>query len=165
MRDQALSNLYESLQESVESNDAEYYKALESHYSKGLANSVRMQDNMASMMLGSPIQTHKTNDGSMIVRYIESDEAVAILGVVSVPGVKKGDYMRDLLNWIRRCVESLGKGKALFTSPNELTTPLLETILRKARASGIKLEVTKGNGMTDPISGKTWVNYIVEPSH
>ena len=92
-----LTLIYERmLNEAVSSNDEEYYNAVGQHYDAKLVNTIRSQYKMASQYFGAPIETYKTEDGSMIVRYIDSDELVAVLGIVAVPGVEKTNYMKDL---------------------------------------------------------------------
>ena len=92
-----LTLIYERmLNEAVSSNDDEYYNAVGQHYDQKLVQQIKSQDKMASQFFGAPIETYKTEDGSMIVRYIDSDELVAVLGIVAVPGVEKTNYMKDL---------------------------------------------------------------------
>lgn len=162
MFNQLLKEIYQTMVvESVESSDKEYYKAVEQHYSKELVNMIKSQDKMASMMFGS-IQTYKTNDGSLIVRYVDSEDALVVLGIVSVPGVKKTDYMKDLIGWIDEVINKLKEGKTLLTSPNKLSEPLLKQIIKKAQRKGMDLEVNKsGPTLDDPKTGQVWTSYII----
>jgi hypothetical protein len=150
------------LTEAIRSTNEEYYDAVEKHYNKNLVELIKSQDKMAEMMFQSSIETYKTNDGSLIVRYIDSDEAIIVLGIVSVPGVEKTNYMRDLFSWIDQVILKLKEGKTLITSPNKLSEPLLRQIIKKAERRGIKLSVSNSAPMlSDPESGQQWTNWVI----
>jgi hypothetical protein len=155
--------IYEKmLTEAIQSTDNEYYDAVEKHYNKNLVQMIKSQDKMAEMMFGVSIQTYKTEDGSLIVRYINLEEAVVILGIVSVPGVFKTNYMKDLFRWIDQIIEKLKEGKTLITSPNKLSEPLLKQIIKKAERKGVKLSVDQSAPtVNDPESGQEWTNWII----
>ena len=161
-----LELIYENmLFEAIKSSDKEYYQAVEQHYNKQLVDTIKSQDKTAEMMFGSRIKTYKTEDQSLIVRYINSSEVVAVLGIVSVPGKEKTNYMKDLLGWIDQVIEELKKGKTLITSPNKLSEPLLKQIIKKAERKGIKLDVSSSAPTgTDKESGQQWTNWIISKS-
>ena len=160
-----LTLIYERmLNEAVSSNDEEYYNAVGQHYDAKLVNTIRSQDKMASQYFGAPIETYKTEDGSMIVRYIDSNELVAVLGIVAVPGVEKTNYMKDLFSWIDQLISKLKDGKSLTTSPNTLSEPLLKQILKKAERQGITLSVANSGPVhRDAATGQVWSTYMISP--
>jgi uncharacterized radical SAM superfamily Fe-S cluster-containing enzyme len=163
MFNQLVNEVYSklNLSEAIEASDKEYYQAISKHYSKDLVQTIKQFDKMAQMMFGK-IETYKTNDGSMIVRYVDSAESVVVLGIVSVPGVEKTDYMKDILQWIDKVLKKLEQGKTLMTSPNKLSEPLLKKIISKAERKGLKLQVDKAaSGMEDSATGQQWTNYII----
>ena len=160
-----LTLIYERmLNEAVSSNDEEYYNAVGQHYDAKLVHTISSQDKMASQYFGAPIETYKTEDGSMIVRYIDSDELVAVLGIVAVPGVEKTNYMKDLFSWIDQLISKLKDGKSLTTSPNTLSEPLLKQILKKAERQGITLSVANSGPVhRDAATGQVWSTYMISP--
>jgi hypothetical protein len=164
-RQNPLSLIYERmLTEAVTASDQEYYDAVEHHYDSKLVQMLKSQDKMASGYFGAPIETYKTNDGSMIVRYIDSEEVVAVLGIVAVPGIEKTDYMKDLFSWIDQVISKLEEGKTLTTSPNKLSEPLLKQIIKKAERKGVKLSVaSSGTVHTDAATGQQWSTWMISP--
>lgn len=154
-----IKNFNEFVNEALESTDEEYYEYILKHYSEDLLKTIKKGEEMAMSMTNAKITTMKSDSENLIVRWIDSDPVI-ILGAVTITGkLNRGDIL-DLKIWINECIEKIEEGKTIITSPNQLSTPLIEKIIRLCEQKGIELYVDIQDTPIEE-SGIKWKNYII----
>jgi hypothetical protein len=111
-------------------------------------------------MTGSKIVTQKSDNGNLIVRYSVGNDIVAILGVVSVSGKLKRADLSDFHYWVKGIIDYLKQGYRVFTSPNSLSKPLFDKVVKRAEKEGLNVKVTSGG--TVEFGGTKWENLMLE---
>jgi hypothetical protein len=149
--------------EAVQSNDQEYFDCVRQYYDDDLIEQIEQGDQMATQMTGAPIQTMKSDNGNLIVRWTVGGPYAIILGAVSKEGkLNRGD-LADLNTWLKQCIQYLNNGKMLLSSPNELSEPLIKKVIKMAEAEGMRLDVQTQDvpGVEDNVTGRKWSNYMI----
>jgi hypothetical protein len=159
MKHLKLFNMYEA----VQSNDEEYFDCVAQYYDEDLIEQIEQGDQMAQQMTGAPIQTMKSDNGNLIVRWTVGGQYAIILGAVSKEGKLNRADILDLNKWMKMCVQYLKDGKYLLSSPNELSEPLVKRVIKIAEAEGLRLDINKQDvpGVEDKVSGRKWSNYMI----
>jgi len=140
-------------------SDNEYFEAVSTHYGPELVRFIKSGEHLAKSITGGKIETEKSDNGNLIVRWSEGKKESVILGLVSVTGKLNRKDLPDFNNWINRIVEKLKKGHTLLTSPNQLSKPLLEKILNRVKREG--LEIDQSSFGKFEFDGVTWENIAI----
>jgi len=86
--------------------------------------------------------TKKSDSGNFYVQWLENDDVVAIVGIVSETGrMERKDYS-DFLEFVDMLLEKLQNGKKVMTSPNRKSLLLINKIKKMAeRARDMTLHI------------------------
>ena len=144
----------------VLSNDKEYFACVSQYYGKEVVSAIKQGDAMAKNMTNSKIKTEKSDSGNLIVRWSEGNNMVAILGVVSTSGKLKRSDLPDFNIWVSGIIDRLKRGFKICTSPNKLSKPLFDKVVKRAEKEGLNINV-QSYGETE-FGGMTWENVMIE---
>ncbi len=150
-----LSDIYK---EDRDSTDEEYYETVEQYHDQNIIDQIRMGDNMAKRMTGGKIITKRSDN--LIIRWVEGNYMLMILGLVSKQGSIKISDLPDFNKWINMLIKKMRDGYAVYTSTNELSKPILDKILSKIGKENLSINVSPA--LSDPASGMTWENIIIK---
>lgn len=149
------------------SNDSEYYDAVANHYDEDLIEEIKQGEQMAFRMAGvRNAVTEKSDSGNLFMRYVLGrnqymGKILCILGAVAKSGkMEKGD-VEDMKKWIRKAIDYLKDGYTIMTSPNKLSSPLIEKIIKLAEKDGIELDIDK-NINVHQSGDMSWDSYIIK---
>lgn len=148
--------------ESIKSTDDEYFAAVALHYGEDLINSIKQGEQMAFRMTGSKAKTEKTDGGNLIIRYVEGDNMLLILGAVTKTGKMNRQDIQDMNKWLMYAVEKLSEGVTIMTSPNELSEPLVKKLIYLSEKQGLELDVESQDINMFSANGLTWKHYIIK---
>lgn len=152
---------YKKILESSISNDQEYFDYVSSFYNVEMIEQIKTGEEMAKMITGSTIKTFKTDGDNLIMRWSEGNDNVVILGAVSKTGKINRNDLTDLNIWINQCCTYIEEYKTIYTSPNELSEPILQKIINKIKAKNIDLNIQKYNAPFEH-EKYTWKTYIIK---
>jgi hypothetical protein len=147
------------INETKQSTDKAYFDMMSNRFSPQDIAMVKQGDQMAERMFGARIQTEESDSGDSIIRFIDGDDVVAILGIVTRTGIKRAD-LNDFKIWSDRLLNALVSGKTVMASPNELTGQMLDRLIQKAKAKGINL--IKQEGQRTPMGGRVYIDTIIK---
>jgi len=150
------------LNESQPSGDDEYYGALKDHYGDDrIISKIRVGDEHAAAMSGGYIRTEKSDNGDLFVRWIEDDERVLVLGIISRKGRLSREDVGDLRMWMGKLEKAIEDGKEVMSSVNSFSEPILDKIIVSLANKGVELDL---NFTGTPIShnGKEWKNVVIK---
>lgn len=160
-RIQELANINEMAQPA---SDEEYYSAVSDFYKdENLLNIIKQGEQMAMQMSGDvSSNTQKTDYGNVIVKWLENDEAVFLLGIVSKQGKITREDVPDLNIWIDELISKIEEGKILYTSPNKISERLIRKVIKKIESKGIDLDIKEMSSLSlgdEP--HLSWKNMII----
>ena len=140
--------------------DKVYFNAIEKYYNdKELVEFIKQGEEMAIQMSKGEIVTEASTGGNLLVRYIDSEQGVFILGVVSKSGKMNKNDIKSYHKWVKELLILLKKGHPILSSPNKLSKPLLNKIITKAEKEGLN---TKQETMgTFERNGMLWENIML----
>jgi len=151
-----LSNILNKLLEDKDTTNDEYYEAIEQYYSPYLLSVIKSGESMAKQITGSRnIITKISENDNVMVRWVEGSKNLVILGMVSKIGSIVKSDIPDVNKWSKHLIDKIKDGYTIYTSPNELSMPILNKILKKAEAQGVNIEQNEMPGSFSD-SGKTW---------
>jgi len=142
-----------SLKSAEQTSQEAYEEALLKNYSPDFLKEIEQGDQIAEETFGQPATIETT--GNLYVKYIETDDAVVILGINSKTGKLERSDVPDLKVWIELLEEKIKEGKTLYTSMNENSKKLIDNIMKrnpsfKYQEAG-RIEFPEGE----------WVNVII----
>jgi hypothetical protein len=150
------------LTESQKANDKEYFKAIEDYYhSDELIGHIRVGEDQAKHITGnSTINTEKTDNDNVIVRWIEGNDTIVVLGIVSKTGKIERKDVSDLKKWMALLSDKIEEGKTVYTSPNNLSKPILMKVIDNLKEKGLDISVEVFNSFS--FNGITWEGFKIE---
>ena len=158
------------LSESTEISTEEYKDALINYYQdEEFVNTILTSEMMAFRMSGgSEIKTEKSDNGNLIIRWIDTQDTIYFLGIITKSGRLKPSDMSDIRDWINYFVEEISSGKNLMTSPNELSKKILDKVITRLEKNGVNLNIQSSGVIAsrfDNNQGRTmnWKSVIVSP--
>lgn len=155
-------NFYAILNEIQQSSTEEYTQALENFYEDdALMNLVLASEEQLGMFIDtSQIQTEKTDDGNLIIRYYEDEEQVIILGMIAKSGKLQKSELGELRVWMGRLKDKMKSGAPVISSMNKLSMPIFNKIVGELEGEGFTVNKTEFN--TTRLAGQEWVTYMFE---
>ena len=149
------------LLENVDATEEEYVEAVSKYYSEDLMAFIKGGEDMAqSMASGNEIQTEKSDNGNIIVRWVEDENNIVVLGLVSKSGSFKRSDLPDFKYWTNNLTDKIKSGMTLYTSPNDLSGPLLKKIIKRMERDGTELDIEEHGSFT--FDDKTWKTISVK---
>jgi len=120
--------------ESIKSTDKEYNEYLDNFYKNSKLldkNQVEYLKSLAksSEIIFNPknIKIEKSDNSNLIVRWLEQDNYIILLGIISKAGRLVKSDIKDLNIWINKLSSKLiDEHKILLTSPNEISSLMLK---------------------------------------
>jgi hypothetical protein len=156
-------NYTQILNEIQQSSTEEYTQALQAYY-KGedaLMNLILASEEQLGMFIDTDqIQTEKTDDGNLIIRYYEDDEQVIILGMISKTGRLNRNELVELQEWLGRLKEKMKEGVPVISSMNQLSMPIFNRIVKQLESEGFEVNKTEFNKTR--LAGQEWTTYIFQ---
>jgi hypothetical protein len=150
------------LVEDKDTTNDEYYTAIEQYYSPRLLDIIKSGESMAKRMTGSGSLITKISDNdNVMVRWVEGNNTLVILGLVSKIGKIFKSDLPDISKWSDYLIKKIEKGFTIYTSPNDLSMPILNKILKKADKMGIPIEKNVMSGSFSD-SGQTWTTLQIK---
>ena len=157
-----LSSLLKELLEDKDTTSDEYYNAVEQYYSPHLLDLIKSGESMAEHITGSSIIITKVSENdNVMVRWVEGNNNLVILGMVSKLGSIVKSDIPDINKWSDYLIDKIKEGFTIYTSPNQLSMPILNKILKKAEASGVPIEKNQMPGEFSD-SGQTWTTLQIK---
>jgi len=144
--------IYQGTPTDIETNQ-EYYDDIRNFYTEKFDENVSGQlvpmiqqgEQMAAQLSrNGKTYLQRSDSGNVTIKWIESPDAVYLLGIISKTGkLNRGD-VRSFNEWIERLLDALEDGKTLLTSPNRyVSKAVLSTVVKAARERGFDLEMQK----------------------
>lgn len=133
--------------EAVQATDEEYYETISLFYDDNILDLVKEGEMMAKYMTRNPLKTLKTDNGNLIVRWGEGNNNFIILGAVTKTGKLNRYDIIELKDWIELVIEKIENYYTIYTSPNELSEPLVKRIISLCEKRNIDIGI---NIMTPP---------------
>lgn len=129
------------LLEIKKSSKKEYETLTKDYYKdKKFLDLVLQGDDTAKFLTkNNDIKTEKTDSGNIIIRYVEGNNNVVILGMISKKGKMERDDIKDLKEWMGRLKEKMKDGYDVYSSFNELSRPLFDRIKEELKEDGYKV--------------------------
>lgn len=150
------------LKEIKQSSEKEYTDALKDYYQDDtLMNLVLASEEMLGQFIDtSNIQTEKTDDDNLIIRYYEDEDQVIILGMISKTGKLARNELVELKVWMGRLKDKMKEGVPVISSMNNLSMPIFNRIIVDLQREGLTVNKTQFN--TTRIQGQEWITYMFE---
>jgi len=146
----------------TEEEDQEYYKAILDYYGgdEDLLEYIKSGEGRAQSHFMSDIKTERSDNGNILIRYIQDDanKIVAVLGLVSKTGKILRADLSNMKSWMNRLLEKLEDGYQLFTSANQFSKPLINRVFKMAEKKGLNIQ-QKTVGSFE-YKGTNWDNII-----
>jgi 5-hydroxyisourate hydrolase-like protein (transthyretin family) len=139
------------------SSQEEYNKSLETTYDSDFINTINQYDELASQQIGKKPIIETT--GNLFVKYIETNDAIYILGINSKSGKMERNDVEDMHNWIKKLEDKIKQGLKIYTSTNSNSEKLINNIL-KHNPSFKKEELGK-----ETFNEGVWTNIVIHASH
>jgi hypothetical protein len=109
--------------------EKEYSKILKSLYSPDLVNEILYGEKVAKSLYHSKIKIETS--GNIIIKYIETNKDIVILGMISKQGKATRDDVVDLRSWINTLEAKIAGGKTLYTDTNIYSERIISNILKR----------------------------------
>jgi len=149
--------------EEQEANIDEYYDAVSLHYDDNLLNMIKQGDQMALRMTPSrKAITKKSDSGNLLINYCEGNKLLIILGAVTLSGKMNREDISDMNIWLNYAISKIENDYTVYTSPNELSEPLVKKLIKMCENKGIDLDVNIENINIPNQNNLTWKNYIIK---
>lgn len=151
--------------ESVQASDTDYYDAVSTHYDDYVMGFVKYGENLARSMTGNDVNTLKTDNGNLFVRWAEGRGKFIILGAVAKSGKINRLDIEDLKDWLEIVIKKIKDGYEIWTSPNDLSDPLVQKIIKlcKRRNIDIDVDIMRHDTVVDQRQGQSWSKtYIIK---
>jgi 5-hydroxyisourate hydrolase-like protein (transthyretin family) len=139
------------------SSQEEYNKSLETTYDSDFINTINQYDKLAEQQIGKKPIIETT--GNLFVKYIETNDAIYILGINSKSGKMERNDIEDMHNWIKKLEDKIKQGLKIYTSTNSNSEKLINNILK--RNPSFKKE-TLGE---EVFNEGSWTNIVIHASH
>lgn len=145
---------------SSKEEDDEYFNTLMDYYGdKEIIDYIKMGEDVAKNQMNSEIKTERSDSSNILIRYIEDNKRIAVLGVISKKGkVLKAD-INSMKSWINRLVQKLKEGYVLYTSANKFSKLLLNRVINIAKKEGVDLKKQTHGSVN--FKGINWDNIII----
>jgi len=125
----------------VQASNTEYIDAVRNFYKNdSLVSLIQQGERMAMGMSSGGIENIQKSDyGNVIVKWIENQSAIFLLGIISKTGRLKKDDIKDINIWLSDLADKIKDGKELYTSPNKVSEKLLDKVVSKLESQGIPI--------------------------
>jgi hypothetical protein len=145
--------LKKKIESAKPSTQDEYDKSLETTYNKDFIDTINEYDELAEQQIGKKpiIET----SGNLFVKYIETNDAIYILGINSKSGRMQRSDVEDMNKWLDKLILKIKQGKKVYTSTNSNSEKLINNIL-KDNPSFKKEELSK-----EVFNEGTWTNIVI----
>lgn len=152
---------FNSFNESVVTTDEEYFEVTSTHYDQDIMDKIYQSESLAENITGSEPSTEKSNSGNLLIRYSIGNGYLCVLGAVSKKGrMERGD-IEDMNSWIGKCVNMIEKGITVLTSPNELSEPLINRVIKNCKKKNIDIDIQRSDVIMSK-NGLNWINISIE---
>ena len=151
--------IYHLLTASAKASSDEYFKAVSQHYDADVVAKIKQGEQLAVQMTNGKVQTEKSDNGTLLVRWVKGKDFGCILGVVSTTGKLRKSDLKDFNKWVKRLIQKMKEDYTVLTSPNKLSMPLLNHVLKRGKKFG--LDVTVSNQGSVEYKGMTWENLVI----
>lgn len=147
------------LNEIQQSSTEEFLDSVDNYYGD---NEVSSMIKASEEMLGhyidtSKIQTEKTDNENLIIRFYEDSHQIFILGMISKSGKINRNDLNELKFWMNTLKQKMKKGKVVISSLNKFSFPILTRVVKELEADGYIVQKTKMN--STKIKGINWDTY------
>ena len=147
----------EKLESSKPSSQEEYDDSLKTTYDNDFINTISEYDDLAEQQIG--IKPTIETTGNLFVKYIETNDAIYILGINSKSGKMERNNIEDMHNWIKKLEDKIKQGLKIYTSTNSNSEKLINNILKR-NPSFKKEELGK-----ETFNEGVWTNIVIHASH
>ena len=85
--------------------------------------------------------TIESDDGNMVASWLENDDMIMLIGILSRSGRMTKDNYKEVLDFLDYLEVAFDKGKTLMTSPNKRSEKMLNNFIKRMKEKGKTLKV------------------------
>jgi hypothetical protein len=148
-----------TLDETQQSSTQEFLDAVDDYYGDDEVSSmIRSSEQMLGRHIDtSQIQTEKTDNENLIIRFYEDPRQIFILGMISKSGKINRNDLNELKEWMSTLKQKMKRGKVVMSSLNKFSFPIMSRVVKELEADGFSVNKSKMN--TTKIKGVQWDTY------
>lgn len=138
-----------SLNEWKNSNTQTYIKHINAFYNDAnFTNQILSGELAAFQMIGNnDIKTIITDNDNLLIRYVENDSLICLLGLTTEKGRIRREDIIELNSFGDELLNKILSGMTLMTFPNDVSELLIDRMLKKAESKNIILKKEKSHPM------------------
>lgn len=126
------------LQEARRTDSNDFYELMGRLYGTDspLIGWSQMSEQMVESASGKRFETYRSDDGNLVIRYLDNDDEIIISGFLSERGKIVRGNLKDIQGWMGDLLERMKEGATVIASLNKYSKPIMQRLLKDLEESG-----------------------------